>query len=126
MRLKEYLIDSLMNLTSDGIVIVDVNGSVLEVNKKFEELHGWTREEVIGKVLPMVPEHYKADALRLYQSLINGEQIKNFEALKLRKDGSAFYASVTVSPVKNTEGLVIGFVGVERDISEKKKRKRNF
>lgn len=121
MRLKEYVIDSLMNLTSDGIVIVDVNGTVLEVNTKFEELHGWTREEAIGQVLPMTPDEFKEDALRLYQSLINGEEIKNFESLKLRKDGSTFYANVTVSPVKNAEGLVIGFVGVERDISEKKK-----
>ncbi|UKS29358.1 PAS domain S-box protein [Paenibacillus sp. HWE-109] len=121
MRLKEHLIDSLMNLTSDGIVIVDTHGTVLEVNKKFEELHGWTREEVIGKVLPMTPEIYKEDALRLYQTLINGGQVKDFEALKLRKDGSTFYANVTVSPVKNNEGVVIGFVGVERDISEKKR-----
>ncbi|SDM80845.1 two-component system, sporulation sensor kinase A [Paenibacillus sp. yr247] len=121
MRLKEHLIDSLMNLTNDGIVVVDINGTVLEVNKKFEELHGWTREEVIGKVLPMTPDNYKEDALRLYQSLLNGEQIKDFEAIKLRKDGSTFYANVTVSPVKNNEGFVIGFVGVERDISEKKR-----
>jgi two-component system sporulation sensor kinase A len=120
MRLKEYVINSLMNLTSDGIVIVDLNGMVLEVNKKFEELHGWTRDEVIGQVLPMTPDEYKEEALRLYQSLRNGEEIKNFEAIKLRKDGSTFYANVTVSPVKNTEGLVIGFVGVERDISDKK------
>jgi PAS domain S-box-containing protein len=120
MRLKEYVVDSLMNLTSDAIVIVDINGTVLDVNKKFEELHGWTREEVIGKILPMVPEHEKADAFRLYQSLINGEQIKNFEAIKLRKDGSAFYANVSVSPVQNAEGLVIGFISVSRDISDKK------
>ena len=102
MKLKEHLIDSFMNLTSDGIVIVDVNGKVLEVNKKFEELHGWTREEVIGKVLPMTPDKYKEDALRLYQSLIDGGQSSDFEALKLRKDGSTFYANVTVSPMKNT------------------------
>lgn len=121
MRLKEYLIDSLMNLTSDGIVIVDINGTVLEVNKKFEELHGWTREEVIGKVLPMTPDNYKEAALQLYQDLIIGKQIKDFEAIKLRKDGSTFYANVTVSPVKNNEGIVIGFVGVERDITEKKR-----
>ncbi len=121
MRLKEHLIDSFMNLTSDGIVIVDVNGTVLEVNKKFEELHGWTREEVIGQVLPMTPDKYKQDALRLYQALINGEQIPDFEAIKLRKDGSTFYANVTVSPIKNREGTVIGFIGVERDISEKKR-----
>ncbi|MCY9696813.1 PAS domain-containing sensor histidine kinase [Paenibacillus alginolyticus] len=121
MKLKEHLIDSFMNLTSDGIVIVDVNGKVLEVNKKFEELHGWTREEVIGKVLPMTPDKYKEDALRLYQSLIDGEQSSDFEALKLRKDGSTFYANVTVSPMKDSDGVVIGFIGVERDISEKKR-----
>jgi two-component system sporulation sensor kinase A len=121
MGLKEHLLDSFMNLTSDGIVIVDVNGTVLEVNKKFEELHGWTREEVIGKVMPMIPDNYKEGALRLCQSLINGEEIPDFEAIKLRKDGSTFYANVTVSPVKDNEGVVIGFIGVERDISEKKR-----
>jgi two-component system sporulation sensor kinase A len=121
MGLKEHIIDSFMNLTSDGIVFVDVNGTVLEVNKKFEELHGWTREEVIGKILPMTPDNYKEEALRLYQSLINGDQIPNFEAIKLRKDGSTFYANVTVSPVKDNAGVVIGFIGVERDISEKKR-----
>jgi two-component system sporulation sensor kinase A len=121
MRLKEHIIDSLMNLTSDGIVIVDINGTVLEVNKKFEELHGWTRAEVIGKVLPMTPDNDKEDALRVYQSLINGEQIKDFEAVKLRKDGTTFYSNVTVSPVKNNEGFVIGFFCVEKDISEMKK-----
>ncbi|MBA2937693.1 PAS domain S-box protein [Paenibacillus sp. CGMCC 1.16610] len=121
MNLKEYLIDSFMNLTSDGIVIVDINGTVLEVNKKFEDLHGWTREEVIGQILPMTPDDYKDDALRLYQSLINGEQVKDFEAIKLRKDGTTFIASVTVSPLKDTDGNVVGFVGLERDISEKKR-----
>ncbi|MDD9269107.1 PAS domain S-box protein [Paenibacillus sp. GCM10023248] len=121
MTLKQHLIDSLMNLTSDGIVIVDIHGTVLEVNKKFEELHGWTREEVVGTFLPMTPEAYREDALRLYQSLIDGQTVKDFEALKLRKDGSSFYANVTVSPVKNSEGTVIAFVGIERDISERKK-----
>lgn len=121
MKLKEHLIDSLMNLTSDGIVIVDIHGTVLEVNKKFEELHGWTRDEVIGKVLPMTPDAYKEDALRLYQSLIEGGPSKDFEALKLRKDGSSFYANVTVSPLKDQNGTVIAFVGMERDISERKK-----
>ncbi|WP_219837288.1 PAS domain-containing sensor histidine kinase [Paenibacillus sp. R14(2021)] len=118
---KEYLVNSFMQLTSDGIVIVDVNGTVLEVNRKFEELHGWTRDEVIGQVLPMTPDQDKEDVFRLYRSLINGEQSKNFEALKLRKDGSTFYANVAVSPLIDNEGTVIGFIGVERDISEKKK-----
>ncbi|MZQ81441.1 PAS domain S-box protein [Paenibacillus sp. 5J-6] len=121
MKLKEYLIDSFMNLTSDGIVIVDINGTVLDVNKKFEELHGWMREEVIGHILPTTPHDFKEDALRLYQSLINGEQIKDFETIKLRKDGTSFIANVSVSPLKDNDGCVVGFIGLERDISEKKR-----
>ncbi|TVY11359.1 PAS domain-containing sensor histidine kinase [Paenibacillus cremeus] len=118
---KEYLIDSLMNLTSDGLILVDVNGKVLEVNKKFEELHGWKRDEVVGTVLPMVPDQYKDEVFKLYQSLLDGAQHSDFEAIKLRKDGSTFHANVTVSPVKDEQGTVIGFIGVERDITEKKR-----
>jgi len=110
-----------MNLTSDGIVLVDVNGKVHEVNKKFEELHGWERDEVVGTVLPMVPDHYKEQAFKLYQSLVDGQLVSDFETIKLRKDGSTFYANVTVSPVKDKQGTVIGFIGVERDITEKKR-----
>ncbi|MFC0211920.1 PAS domain S-box protein [Paenibacillus chartarius] len=118
---KKYVIDSIMNLTSDGIVFVDIAGKVLDVNKKFEELHGWTRDEVIGTVLPMVPDQHKEKTLELYQSLVDGEQISDFEAMKLRKDGSTFYANVTVSPVRDERGTVLGFIGVERDITEKKR-----
>jgi two-component system sporulation sensor kinase A len=117
---NQQLMDSFMNLTSDGIVVVDVKGQVLDINKKFEELHGWTREEIIGQVLPMTPLEFKEGVLALYQRIIDGEQYTGKESLKLRKDGSSFYADVTISPLKDEDGVVIGFVGVERDITWKK------
>lgn len=122
----EYLFNSFMNLTSDGIVIVDLNGTVLEVNEKFEELHGWKREEVIGKVLPMTPDDFKEEALRLYRRLEKGAEFSGIETIKLRKDGSSFYASVTISPIKDDEGNVIAFIGVERDITEKKNAEKEL
>lgn len=109
-----------MNLTSDGIVIVNLQGEVLEVNKKFEELHGWTRDEVRGKVLPMTPPDMREQVFELYRRIIEGEQASGIEAIKLRKDGSTFYANVTVSPLMDENGNVIAFIGVERDITEKK------
>lgn len=118
---KEKLFDSFLNLTSDGIVVVDLEGRVLEVNKKFEELHGWMREEIVGQVLPMTPASEKDEAFRLYRRIIQGEEISAIEAPKLRKDGSSFYANVTISPIKDDRGEVIAFVGVERDITEKKR-----
>lgn len=109
-----------MNLTSDGIVVVNLDGKVLEINKKFEELHGWTREEVLGRVLPMTPPDMWDYVFDMYRRIIEGEQISGLEAQKLRKDGSTFYANVTISPIKDENGNVIAFVGVERDITEKK------
>ncbi|MDF2815371.1 MAG: domain S-box protein [Paenibacillus sp.] len=120
------LLQSIFHLTSDGIVVVDLEGRVLEINKKFEELHGWTREEVIGKVLPMTPENYRAEAYELYKRILNGEQFSGLEAVKLRKDGSTFYADVTISPVKDESGNIIAFVGVERDITEKKRAEQDL
>jgi PAS domain S-box-containing protein len=117
---KVQLLNSLLTLNTDGIVIVDLEGKVLGVNKKFEELHGWTRDEVIGKVLPMTPADLRNKALQMYQRIMQGEEITGLEALKLRKDGSSFYASVTISPVKDEHGEVIAFIGIERDITEKK------
>ncbi|MFD0694709.1 PAS domain S-box protein [Paenibacillus sp. GCM10027628] len=117
----QQLMDSFMDLTSDGIVVVDLEGKVIEVNKGFEELHGWTREEVIGKVLPMTPEECKEDVFRLYERIIAGEQFSNQESLKMRKDGSSFIANVTISTLKDENGKVVAFVGIERDITPRKK-----
>jgi two-component system sporulation sensor kinase A len=118
---KVQLLNSFLTLNTDGIVIVDLEGKVLGVNKKFEELHGWTRDEVIGKLLPMTPEDLKDEVFQLYQRIIQGEEVTGLETLKLRKDGSSFYANITISPVKDEHGEVIAFVGIERDITEKKK-----
>jgi two-component system sporulation sensor kinase A len=118
---KKILFESIFNFTTDGIVVVDLEGRVLEVNKKFEQLHGWTKNEVTGKVLPMIPEHYKDNALQLFRRIMDGEQHTGIEFLNLRKDGSTFYTSVTISPVLGELGNIIAFIAVERDITEKKK-----
>ncbi len=59
------LITSFLDICSDGVVIVDLEGKVLGVNKKFEELHGWTEEEVIGQILPMTPEEDRAEVFQI-------------------------------------------------------------
>lgn len=117
---KSKLILSFLNITSDGVVIVDREGKVLGVNKKFEELHGWSEKEIIGKILPMTPENKKAEVFELYARIIQGEEYNGHEVLKLRKDGSSFYANVTISAMRDDSGEVVAFVGVERDITEKK------
>lgn len=121
LRSTKELLESFVNHTADGIVFVDLQGRVLRVNKAFEKLHGWTEQEVMGRKLPMTPELLLEEAKRLHQKVISGEEVRGLETQKLRKDGSMFDASVTLSPIKDTEGNVVAIVGVERDISERKR-----
>jgi two-component system sporulation sensor kinase A len=116
----EQLLKSFMTHSSDGIVVVDLEGKVLDVNRAFETMHGWTKEEVLGTVLPMTPPHLLDEARKLHELVLSGKSVNGYETFKMKKDGSMFHASVTISPVVDAEGSVIALVGVERDITGQK------
>jgi PAS domain S-box-containing protein len=90
--------------------IYDANASALQA-------HGYTREEIIGKPITFLDENSKPILSRV-NKLLNGEKL-NFTAKHRRKDGSVFYAEVTLKKVKI--GSKIFFVSIERDITERKK-----
>ncbi|MEB3103659.1 PAS domain S-box protein [Ferviditalea candida] len=109
-----------MNRSSDGIIVTDCEGRVLDVNDSFEKMHGWTRGEVCGLVLPMVPPHLQHEAEKLQNKLKSGESVTGYGTMKLRKDGSMSHANITIYPIRDAEGNIERFVGVERDITESK------
>lgn len=116
----EELLKSFMNYTSDGIVVVDLEGKVLEVNHAFETLHGWKREEVVGSILPMTPLHLIDEAKKKRQQVIDGLHVNGYETFKMKKDGTMFPVSVTFSPIKDASGRIIALISVERDITKQK------
>ncbi|WP_239619081.1 PAS domain-containing sensor histidine kinase [Cohnella mopanensis] len=116
---KLLVLNSFLNLTSDAVYIIDINGIVLEVNKKFEELHGWSRDEVIGNPMPLMPEEL-VEATKVFERIVNGEEVTVIEAKKCRKDGRFFFTDVSISPVHDENGNVIAIVVIERDMSDKK------
>ena len=68
----------------------------------------------------MTPEDNRAEVFQLYERIIQGEEFSGAEVLKLRKDGSSFYANVSISAMRDACGQVFAFIGIERDITEKK------
>ncbi|WP_115995817.1 PAS domain-containing sensor histidine kinase [Cohnella lupini] len=119
-EINEMLVlNSFLNLTSDAVYVIDLNGRIMAVNKKFEELHGWTREEIVGKEIPMSAEDREI-SLEIFHRILNGEQVTVLEAAKISNNGSFFYADVTISPVKNEEGMLVALVVIERDITDRK------
>jgi PAS domain S-box-containing protein len=116
---KEYL-ESIIENSADAIVASDLNGIITSWNKGAERIYGFIKEEAVGKFLPFVPDFLVDPEWENNQRIRSGEVLKRIETFRKRKDGTIITVSLTISPIKNVSGEVIGISGISRDISEKK------
>lgn len=117
---KEYL-ESLIDNTPDAIVTSDIDGIIISWNKGAEKIYGYSEEEALNNFLPFVPDFLREREIKYIDRLKKGEIIKDIETIRVNKEGRIFEVSLTLSPIKDTSGEVIGITGISRDISEKKK-----
>ncbi|MCS7460422.1 PAS domain S-box protein [Paenibacillus doosanensis] len=120
LRTKEML-ESLITNTSDAIDVVDLQFNVLQVNHAFEKIYGFSGEEVVGKPIRIIPDDKKEETLQLMEQLLSGQEITDFETVRLHKNGTPLHISLTISPIKNAEGDTVAIAGISRDITERKK-----
>jgi PAS domain S-box-containing protein len=107
--------------SNDAIVSKSLDGTITSWNKRAEHVFGYTAEEIIGKPITtlMTPDRYDEEE-SILQRLRRGERVEPFETIRRRKDGSLIHVSVTISPIKNAEGRIIGASKVARDITVNK------
>ncbi|QBD76396.1 MEKHLA domain-containing protein [Ktedonosporobacter rubrisoli] len=108
--------------SDDAIVSKNLNGIVTSWNKGAERIFGYTEEEAIGKEIKtlIIPKDRWQEEDNILRTLKQGIRIDHFETERVRKDGKSIMASVTISPIKDGEGNIIGASKVARDITEKK------
>jgi PAS domain S-box-containing protein len=113
---------AIVESSDDAIASKDLNGIVTSWNRSAEKLFGYKAEEIIGKPITMIipPELHKDEQVIL-SKIRRGEKIEHFETVRLRKDGERIDVSLTISPVKDEYGKVIGAAKIVRDITENKK-----
>jgi PAS domain S-box-containing protein len=119
-EIKEKL-ESIIENFPDAIVTYDLNGIVTSWNKGAEKMYGFSKEESIGIFLPSVPGFLIGAEKENIESIKNGETLKDYETIRQKKDGTLLEASLTISPIKDAEGIITGAICVSRDISEKKR-----
>ncbi len=124
-ELKSYL-ESLIQSSADAIIATDLNNIVTAWNRGAETIFGFKKEEVIGKPLPIIPD-FLEDVERFYLERIKkGEILKDIETVRITKDQRIIEVSVTLSPIKNMTGEIIGISRIGRDITERKKLEREL
>jgi PAS domain S-box-containing protein len=107
--------------SDDVIVSEDLNGMITSWNGTATRIFGYSQEEMIGtSILKLIPEHLHFDETTIIESIRAGRRIETFETGRLAKDGSLIEVSLTISPIKDEEGRVIGASKILRDVSIRK------
>jgi PAS domain S-box-containing protein len=116
------LLGAIVESSDDAIVSKDLNGIVTSWNKGAERLFGYTAEEAVGKSITLIipPDRLDEEPMILGK-LRRGERVDHFETIRRRKDGTLLNISLTISPVKNAQGKVVGASKIARDITERKR-----
>lgn len=106
--------------SDDAIVSKDLNGLITSWNAGAEKLFGYSPEEVIGKpITTLIPADHRDEETMIVQKVKRGERVAPYETVRRRKDGSLIEVSLTVSPIKDSSGTVIGASKIARDITER-------
>ena len=111
---------AIVSSSDDAIVSKSLDGIVRSWNRGAERLFGYTAEEAIGKSITLIiPADRREEETSILERLRRGERVDHFETVRKRKDGTLVNISLTISPVKDDLGRVIGASKVARDITER-------
>jgi PAS domain S-box-containing protein len=120
----QAILMSIVSSAEDAIVTKDLYGIVTSWNPGAERLFGYTPEEIIGHpVAKIIPPDRPDEEPQILERIWRGERIMHYETKRMRKDGSLLDVSITVSPIKDSLGQIIGTSKITRDITEIKRSK---
>lgn len=113
---------AIIDSSDDPIISKDLNGTIISWNAAAVRLFGYKPEEIIGEsILRLIPEELRHEEPEIIRKLRAGERIEHFETTRMKKSGEKFFVSLTISPVLDETGRVIGASKFVRDISDRKR-----
>ncbi|MHB8209608.1 PAS domain-containing sensor histidine kinase [Mucilaginibacter sp.] len=127
---KSAMLAAIVDSTEDAIISKTLDGYITSWNKAAENLFGYTSNEMIGQsISKIIPADRSYEEVRILERLNNGERVEHYETKRVRKNNQSIDISLTISPIKDSAGSIIGISKIARDISEKKQeeqRKNDF
>lgn len=121
---------AIIDSSDDAIISKSIDGIITSWNKGAERLYGYTAEEIVGQpVSVLMPPEKKDDFPYIMRLLHEGKRVEHYETQRMAKDGRIFYVSITVSPIRDTQGNIIGASKIARDITDRvmnEKRRDEF
>jgi PAS domain S-box-containing protein len=116
------LLSAIVDSSDDAIISKDLNGVVTSWNKSAERLFGYTAAEMVGQSITiLIPMDRQDEEPKILSRLRRGERVEHFQTVRKHKDGSLLDISLTISPVRDIDGNIVGASKIARDITQQKR-----
>lgn len=117
-HLAQLHLAAIVASSEDAILSKDLDGIVTSWNQAAERFYGYSAQEMIGQsVARIFPPDRQEELPHIMEQLRRGERVGNYETIRMRKDGSMVPVSVTISPVKESDGTIVGASAIAHDIT---------
>jgi PAS domain S-box-containing protein len=122
---KVHVASAVIESSHDAIITKNSSGIISSWNTGAEHMFGYKPEEVIGKsVTILIPPGHENEEPAILERIRRGERVDHYETIRVRKDGAPLDISLTISPVKDAAGKIIGASKIARDITARKQAKQ--
>ena len=116
----------IVDSADDAIVSKDLNGIVQTWNKAAEQMFGYRAEEIVGQSITiLIPTDRRQEEAEVLGRIRQGERVDHFETIRQRKDGSLLEVSLTISPIRTSNGTIVGASKIAREITTRKRLERD-
>jgi PAS domain S-box-containing protein len=112
---------AIVEFTNDAIIGKTLDGVIISWNQGAEHIYGYTEAEVLGRHISLlVPPDRQDELAGIFAGIRQGQRVQNYETVRIRKDGRLIDVSLTVSPIRDAEGVITGISTIARDITTRK------
>jgi PAS domain S-box-containing protein len=116
------LLAAIVESSDDAIVSKTLEGRIQSWNAGAERIFGYKAEEIIGRPITIIiPPELQEEERRILDQVRHGERVDHFDTIRITKDGTRISISLTVSPIRDSRGVIVGASKVARDVSERKR-----
>jgi PAS domain S-box-containing protein len=120
--LASHLLAAIVESSSDAVIGKTLDGTVVSWNAAAERIYGYTAEEMVGRSIEtLVPERLCDELPAIFEKLRQGERVERYATTRVRKDGREVHVSLTVSPIRDVEGEIVGASSIAHDLSEERR-----
>jgi two-component system, sporulation sensor kinase A len=115
------LLESIFTNSADGISVINLEAEIVKTNLAFQQLYGYNEKNLPRYMIDLYPPEKKLEAEKIFNTVLQGTEIVDYETLRRHKEGHFVEVSITYSPIKDDHGKVTAISAITRDIGERKR-----